>query len=337
MQALIAMKTRGAILLALTFTLGALASTASAAPSRHRQRVTNPKVKLRPTRTAPKMTVRQLNKLGVEVLRSSRGKLSARPTAAFDAATAGKLGLIAVKGKTPHLRFVPQLGLSGERITAAYPERRRALSGFVAPKRGRIKIAFFDADSTLRVAKSGSPTADHAGDVKLLPGVVGKIKAMADKGYLIAIVSNQAGVQYGYINHGIAQAALRNTAKLLADAGAPVHYFDYAARKDGNRKPNATMGQRLASKIAKRYGKQIDWRSSIMVGDAGYKRGVDTRPDGKPGDDFSNSDRRFAENLRKARRSPKGLTFHHPREFFGWNKLGVQGFRSIGDLAAFLK
>jgi DNA 3'-phosphatase len=332
------MKTRCSLLLALTFTLGSLVVTsADARPSRDRRRVAPHKVKLRPTPTAPKMTVGQLNRLGVEVLRGRNGKLSARPTASFNAAAAGKLGLKLVQGKRPHLRFVPKIGLSGKPINAAYPTRRRALTKFVAPKRGRVKIAFFDADSTLRVARGGGPTADHAGDIALLPGVAAKVKAMASKGYLIAIVSNQAGVEAGYISHTIAQAALRNTAKLLADAGAPVHYFDYAAKKDRNRKPNATMGQRLAGKIAKRYGKQIDWRRSIMVGDAGYKRGVDTRPDGKPGDDFSNSDRRFADNLRKARRSPKGLTFHHPREFFGWNKLGVQSFRSIKDLAAFIK
>ena len=52
--------------------------------------------------------------------------------------------------------------------------------------------------------------------------------------------------------------------------------------------------------------------------------------------DFSNSDRRFADNLRKRVRSPQGLKFHHPRNYFGWAQKGVQNFRSLAEVNAFL-
>ncbi len=70
----------------------------------------------------------------------------------------------------------------------------------------------------------------------------------------------------------------------------------------------------------------------MMVGDAAWKRGVDTRPDGKAGDDFSNSDRRFAETLRRVRKSPKGIAFYHPRDVFGWAQRGVERISTLAEL-----
>ena len=48
--------------------------------------------------------------------------------------------------------------------------RQRIASSFVPPS-GPVKVAFFDADSTRRVAPSGKVSANGPTDVALLPGV----------------------------------------------------------------------------------------------------------------------------------------------------------------------
>lgn len=227
---------------------------------------------------------------------------------------------------------------SSSRHAARYPSARRVLAKrFVPPAKGRVKIAFFDADKTLRVSRSGAPTADYVRDVALLPHVAEKIAVLANQGYLIAVVSNQGGIASGYVTHRVADGALRHTFRLLQKEGAPVHYYDYAEGYGPDRKPGRRMGERLARTVRK-LGKQVDWKHSIMVGDAGYKRGVDLQPDGSPGKDFSNSDRRFADNLRRKMSKAKGaLTFHHPGDYFGWNALGVRNIRSFAELEALLQ
>lgn len=54
-------------------------------------------------------------------------------------------------------------------------------------------------------------------------------------------------------------------------------------------------------------GIDVDLVHSFMVGDAGYKRGQKA-PSGREYNDFSDSDRVFAENL--------GISFFHARDFF---------------------
>ncbi len=307
--------------------------------------------KVRPTPTAPKIRVRDLARLGVDVyarkvrLRSGRDKgkvwtkFSFKPNKSFNAASAAKLGLISYtrSGKTG-LRYTNPAPTKGKARPELYPRKRRSLGGSFTPGPGRkrVKVAFFDADSTLRVSKSGSPSADSAHDLVILPMVAKKLKALAAKGYLIAIVSNQAGVNDGYITKSIANSGLRNMCRQLSKAGVTVNYYDFAARYDGNRKPKPGMGTRLAKQVRSKYGRQIDWKSSIMVGDSAYKRGKDIQPNGRTGEDFSNSDRRFADSLRKRVRSPKGLKFQHPRDHFGWAQKGVRNFRTLAEVNAFL-
>ena len=308
--------------------------------------------KVRPTPTAPKIRIRDLASLGINVYaqkRPARVKTSAgrsakpglvfRPGKNFDYRAAASLGLVAYSRKGDNLlRYKNPSPTAGQAKPSLYPRQRRSLAASFSPGkgRGRVKVAFFDADSTLRVSKSGSPSADSAHDLVLLPMVAKKISSLAKKGYLIAIVSNQAGVNDGYITKAIANSGLRNMCRLLSKAGAPVHYYDFAARYDGNRKPKPGMGTRLAKLVRSKHGRQIDWKRSIMVGDSAYKRGKDIQPNGRNGEDFSNSDRRFADSLRKRVRSPKGLKFQHPRDHFGWAQKGVRNFRTLAEVNAFL-
>ena len=79
-------------------------------------------------------------------------------------------------------------------------------------------------------------------------------------------------------------------------------------------------------KVEGREGVVIDREVSFMVGDAAYKES-EIRPDGRPGFNFSNSDRRFAANA--------GLMFYEPQDFFGWKDLGGEHMPDIEALNAF--
>jgi DNA 3'-phosphatase len=185
--------------------------------------------------------------------------------------------------------------------------------------RSLVPVAFFDADSTLRVAISGSPTPNTPTDYVLLPMVHEAIRNLAERGYLIVIVSNQGGIPQ-YTTLGSADQALYNLSRDLWNSGAVVHYYDFAENGDGDRKPGIGMALRLEEKL-RAVGLEIDKEKSFMVGDSAYKKAIrgqpaDMRPDGRPGFNFSNSDRFFAENY--------GIDFYEPQHFFGWTDYGVE-------------
>lgn len=216
------------------------------------------------------------------------------------------------------------------------PTERRVLSpDFTPPASGPIRVALFDADSTLRVAPSGKPSANAPDDVTLLPNMVSSLQRLQQEGYLLAVVSNQAGIEEGYVTIETAQEALAYMLQLLSKQGVWFHYFDFAEGRDDNRKPETGMAKRLGALVNEKFQRDIDWRQSIMVGDSAWKKGKDVEPDGTPGTDFSNSDRLFAENIKK---ELGPIKFFHPKEFFGWIQLGMkEGFGNFDVLQTFQK
>ncbi|MBI3555760.1 MAG: HAD-IIIA family hydrolase [Deltaproteobacteria bacterium] len=201
---------------------------------------------------------------------------------------------------------------------------------FIAPppsQNGKVKIAFFDADGTLRVSKSGGPSANGANDFIILPFVPDKIHELVANGYLVAIVSNQAGIPR-MVTFAGAEGALSNMVGELKKLDATVHYFDFAEDRGPDRKPGAGMAQRLEKLLASLDSRlMVDWANSIMVGDAAYIKG-ETRPDGFEGYNFTNTDRLFAENLK--------IRFIEAAEFFGWNKFGSRELDTHQRLEEFL-
>lgn len=213
------------------------------------------------------------------------------------------------------------------------PNKRREISPAFKATDKKVRVAFFDADSTLRVAPSGSVSANAATDVAILPMVAPKLAELDKQGYLIAVVSNQLGVAKGYVSFETADGGLRTMMAQLASNGATIHYYDFAEAEDENRKPEPGMARRLETLVQTNFGVTIDWEKSFMVGDSAWKRGVDTEPDGTPGADFSNTDRLFAESVAKLH---PGFAFHHPRDFFGWKKFSVVNFEKYDQLQKFL-
>lgn len=195
-----------------------------------------------------------------------------------------------------------------------------------------IKVAFFDADSTLRVSKSGAVSANTADDVNLLPLVARKVAQVNAEGFLVAIVSNQGGVAAGYVTFEQAVGGLQRIASLLAQrAGARVDYLGLAPGDGELRKPKTGMADKLDKLLTEKCGRGIDKAASFMVGDSGYTKLKDgPHPDGRPADDFSNSDRLFAENLLGPGH------FHEPTDYFGWKAWRVYNIETEGELDDFL-
>lgn len=210
------------------------------------------------------------------------------------------------------------------------PASRRALDPSSCPAAGgQARVAFVDADSTLRVSRSGAVTANSIDDVYLLPFAADAIARLNAEGYLVAIVSNQLGASRGYVTAAVAEGALRATAGRLSLLQAQVDYIDFAERTGADRKPGTGMAVRLGELLERTCGSTIDLGGSIMIGDSGYREGVDgPHPDGRPADDFSNADRLFAENL--------GVAFQEPTDAFGWRDLGVYNVADAAGLEAFL-
>jgi DNA 3'-phosphatase len=215
-----------------------------------------------------------------------------------------------------------------------FPPARQVIHNFKAAK-SKVKIAFFDADSTLRVAPSGKPSANGPKDVAILPMISERLIELEKQGYLLAVASNQAGVQFGHVSLADADAALRYALEQLSRLGVKFHYYDFAEREDENRKPQTGMARRLAGLVKEKLGREVDWKNTIMVGDSAWKKGVDLEPDGVTmGEDVSNADRLFGENMAK---EFGGVTFHHPRNFFAWMRLGVKNFHTYDFLVKFVK
>jgi DNA 3'-phosphatase len=208
-----------------------------------------------------------------------------------------------------------------------FAEERQSLERYTCPSDGEpIPVAFFDADNTLRVSRSGAVTANAVDDVIALPFAATKIAELNAAGTLVAIVSNQGGVAAGHTTLEVAEGALVFTAARLHELGATIDYLDFAEQNDEFRKPKTGMATRLAEVVEARCGVGIDLERSMMIGDGGYKKGVDgPHPDGRPADDFTNTDRLFAENL--------GVPFHEPTDAYGWKAFGVF---NLADEAAVL-
>lgn len=206
-------------------------------------------------------------------------------------------------------------------------ETRQKITDFKNPESGLIKVAFFDADSTLRIAPSGSVSANTPTDVRILPNVPETLKMLAENNYLIYIVSNQGGVASGNVTCEIADSALHFTAQEIKRLGGTVNGYDFAESSNEMRKPNIGMITKLEEILKKQFGEtaRIDKINSFMVGDSAFKK----EDKGKPADErmnlktlkitkgthFSNADRLLAQNY--------GIFFYEPTDFFGWREFGV--------------
>ena len=233
--------------------------------------------------------------------------------------------------------------------TPPYQIGRQIISESFKPPTKKVKVAFFDADSTLRIAPSDSVSANSGRDVWLLPLVTKEIARLNAEGYLVVIVSNQGGVSKpgdpppkdGKPRPTLeaADSALRFVGQMAEwlNPAAKIHYYDFAENYDNNRKPKTGMFERVAEKIKEKFGEdyELDKEQSFMSGDSSWKKGVEIPADklepGQPkiGQDFSDSDRLVAEAY--------GIKFIDPAKFFGWRQYGIERFTAKPQIDAFYK
>lgn len=218
-------------------------------------------------------------------------------------------------------------------LAEATPLERQELSPQYSYTGGPVRLALFDADSTIRISTGHYFAPASAAEVRVLPNVPEAILALNRRGYLVAIMTNQSNMimRVGEAN---VLAGVRETIRQVEAAGGKVHYFDYSTTAEES-KPHPTMGERLARHVRERLGagSQIDWKNSFMVGDAAYLKAhgdvlAEIRPDGTLGFDHGNFDRHFAGNL--------GIKFYEPDEFFGWRANQVHRIHRLPQLEEYL-
>jgi D-glycero-D-manno-heptose 1,7-bisphosphate phosphatase len=143
--------------------------------------------------------------------------------------------------------------------------------------------AFLDRDGVL-VRDTGY--VHRIEDLEILPGVPEALKLLHDHGYLLIVISNQAGVARGYYStedvdrfHAEMQKRLEKQLGFALDGiyYCPHHpqgsVFEYAINCSC-RKPGTALIEKAAQDFS------IDWEHSIMVGDrasdieCGLKAGV---------------------------------------------------------------
>ncbi len=103
--------------------------------------------------------------------------------------------------------------------------------------------------------------------VALIPGIADGIKLAHDSGYLVIVITNQAGVARGIFPEGDIDAVHREISRQLGLQGASIDRFYYCPHHPDYtgeckcRKPSPGMILRAAADF------DIDLKSSFMIGD----------------------------------------------------------------------
>ena len=130
--------------------------------------------------------------------------------------------------------------------------------------------AFLDRDGVL-VADTGY--VHRIDEMQILPGVAATLKELQDRGHLLIVVTNQAGVARGYYGEADVVAFHEELARRIqAESGAVIDAFYYCPHHpDGEafqyavkclcRKPGTAMLEQAGQEFP------IDWELSFMVGD----------------------------------------------------------------------
>jgi len=127
------------------------------------------------------------------------------------------------------------------------------------------KAVFVDLDHTLITTKSGRKFPIHSEDWKFIGDTLKTIKHFYTKGYRIIIVTNQGGIEEGYITEKIVVAKLnavcQSLEKHLKLRKNCVSYFYCKHMESYNRKPNPGMGYEAALEY------ELELDECIMIGD----------------------------------------------------------------------
>lgn len=150
------------------------------------------------------------------------------------------------------------------------------------------KLACFDLDHTFITTKSGNTFPKNADDWILFNNnVENKIKELIKQKYQIVIFSNQSNMDKSEKKYSDFIDKFNNINKIFNNKIELVVAFG----KNEYRKPGIGMWEFYTK------NRNVDIQKSFYVGDAAGRK-----------NDFSDSDKKFAENI--------GISFHLPDDFF---------------------
>ena len=125
---------------------------------------------------------------------------------------------------------------------------------------GARPALFLDLDSTVRYTiNPKAPCPNKPSEIQIYPGVVEKIKNFKKAGFYIFGVSNQGGIELGYITEEVCSKLMNTTNELMGNVFDEIIWASKLISE--HRKPNPGM----ILKLTKEYS--IDLDTSIMVGD----------------------------------------------------------------------
>jgi D-glycero-D-manno-heptose 1,7-bisphosphate phosphatase len=128
------------------------------------------------------------------------------------------------------------------------------------------KAIFLDRDGVINKNAAEHDYIKSWNDFVLLEGVIETLKIFHQLGYLVVVVTNQAGVSKGLMSETTVKEIHSNLNKLLSKNGTKVDYFYYCPHKEQDkcdcRKPKTGMIRRAVSDL------DIDLKSSILIGDS---------------------------------------------------------------------
>ncbi|CAM9319329.1 unnamed protein product [Ectocarpus sp. 12 AP-2014] len=184
------------------------------------------------------------------------------------------------------------------------PDRRRVSTHIVA----------FDMDGTLIKTKSGKRFGDAADDWQLWNGKIPTVlRKWHDRGYKVAIISNQMGVGTGKVDPRMLKAKVRSVVKAL---GIPVEAY-LACRDDYYRKPRPGCWEMVSSSY--NGGLDVEKAACLYVGDAAGRPKQGTHKK-----DFSAGDLKLALNAK--------IPFQTPEQFFMRSTVPLHKNRSLAVL-----
>jgi bifunctional polynucleotide phosphatase/kinase len=159
------------------------------------------------------------------------------------------------------------------------------------------KILAFDMDGTLINVKSGAKFAKNKDDwVIWHEKVVPTIKSYYDKGYKIAIMTNQKGIEKGHTDVNDLKHKIQN---IVEHIGVPTQVF-ISSGDDYYRKPSPGMWKFLGKSL--NGGIEINNKESIYCGDAAGRPKEKTRKA-----DHEDTDYKFALNCGAQFKTPEML------------------------------
>lgn len=126
------------------------------------------------------------------------------------------------------------------------------------------KAVFLDRDGVLIRQREGEYLSDP-GRVELLPGAAAAVRRLREAGFATVVVTNQAGVGYGYLTEEVLGEIHARLARELAREGAALDAIYHCPHTPEDNCPCRKPAPGMLVRAARELG--IDLSRSYMVGD----------------------------------------------------------------------